>query len=137
MVRDRILMLIDRLANGNKSKFAEMPKVHSKNIDDWVNKGHVLGGKNLQNLYSKLDVNINWLLTGEGEMFVKRAHTETALPPALTDDEMQWLDIYRRAKGLSSTRLEIVMDVLEANLKALGLLEKKEVLWLKKRVHER
>lgn len=50
----------------------------------------------------------------------------------LTDDEFQWLDICRRAKQLSPERLEIVLTVLEANLKALGLLKEEEKLWKKR-----
>ena len=56
---------------------------------------------------------------------------EKALYGELTKDEIQWLDICRKAKELSPERLEIVITVLEANLKALGLLGKEEKLWKK------
>lgn len=49
--------------------------------------------------------------------------------PELTDDELQWLHVYRRAKELSPERLEI----LESLLKTLGLIPTEEKLWIRKR----
>lgn len=71
-IRDRILILIERLADGVNIRFAEMIGATSKNIDDWVNKGHTPKGEQLLKFYSKLNINLNWLLAGDGEMFLKK-----------------------------------------------------------------
>ncbi len=72
-VRDRILILIKLLADDTKSRLAEMLEVTPTNIDDWVNKGYAPQREQLLKFYDKLNINLNWLLTGDGEMFNKHA----------------------------------------------------------------
>ena len=74
-VRDRILILIKLLADDTKSRLAEMLEVTPTNIDDWVNKGYAPQREQLLKFYDKLNINLNWLLTGDGEMFNKHAPT--------------------------------------------------------------
>ena len=68
----RLLLLIDDLTEGNKKKFAEMLGVSPTHIDHWVNRGSLPNAEQLENIHRKLNVNLNWLLTGKGEMFVKK-----------------------------------------------------------------
>lgn len=85
-VRDRILTLIKLLADDTKSRLAEMLGINPANIHDWVNRDRIPGGEHLQTFHDKLNVNINWLLTGEGEMFVSRvgyAHQKESVPIVL------------------------------------------------------
>jgi len=108
------------------------------------------------------NINIDWLLTGEGLTYRQKAEKplRVAEEPAiyneivkleerinelkkavkgespgieLTDDEIQWLRILRRAKEqLPPEKLEILMDGIEAILKIQGLLPKEEKLWVRK-----
>jgi len=71
-VRDRILTLIKLLADDTKRRLAEMLGVTPTHIDGWINRSSIPGGEQLQKFHDKLNVNINWLLTGEGEMFVRK-----------------------------------------------------------------
>ena len=48
-----------------------MLDLYPSNIDVWVNKNSIPSGEHLQKFHDKLNININWLLTGEGEKFIK------------------------------------------------------------------
>ena len=71
-ILDKLLLLIDEFTKGNKKKFAEILKVTPSYIDRWINQGILPSAKQLTNIHDKLKININWLLTGEGEMFIKK-----------------------------------------------------------------
>jgi len=76
-ILDRLLLLIDEFTKGNKKKFAEMLGVSPTHIDNWINRGSLPNANQLTNIYQKLNINLNWLLTGEGEMFVKKEYPLT------------------------------------------------------------
>jgi len=57
----------------NASTFAKEIGVSSGNISNWKN-SDMPGGKVLKKIHDKFKVNINWFLTGRGEMFVEN-HT--------------------------------------------------------------
>src|SRR3989304_1058335 len=46
--------------------------VSPTHIDNWINRGSLPNANQLTNIYQKLNINLNWLLTGEGEMFIKK-----------------------------------------------------------------
>lgn len=69
---DRLLLLINDLTGGNKKRFAEMLGISPPQIDHWINRGSLPSAEHLANLHNKLYISINWLLTGEGEIFVKK-----------------------------------------------------------------
>lgn len=64
--KDRLLLLIAERADGNKTKFAEMLGVTPGNINNWINLDYLPAFEHLANMYAKFNVNINWLLLGEG-----------------------------------------------------------------------
>ena len=67
----RLETLINDIAEGKKIKFAEMLGVSPAYIDRWTNQGSLPSAEHLANIHDKLNININWLLTGEGEKFIK------------------------------------------------------------------
>ena len=71
-ILDRLLLLIDEFTKGNKKKFAERLEISPTSINSWINEGYLPRTEHLANIQEKLGVNLNWLLTGEGEMFVKK-----------------------------------------------------------------
>ena len=73
----RLETLINDIAEGKKIKFAEMLGVSPTHIDNWINRGSLPNANQLTNIYQKLNINLNWLLTGEGEMFVKKEYPLT------------------------------------------------------------
>lgn len=68
---DRLLSLINELTDGNKKRFAETLGIKPENVNRWINEGSLPSAEHLSNLKNKLNININWLLTGEGEKFIK------------------------------------------------------------------
>lgn len=71
-IRDRILLLIKLLADDTKRRLAEMLEVSPSNIDAWINRDYAPQKEHLLKFHNKLNINLNWLLAGEGEMFVKK-----------------------------------------------------------------
>ena len=69
--KDKLLVLIKELANNNKKKFADLIEASPQNIDSWINRGYFPKQEHLKNFRDKLGVNINWLLTGKGPMYIE------------------------------------------------------------------
>lgn len=121
-IRDRILLLIKIHADSVNKRFAEMLDVTPKNIDDWVNKGYTPHGEQLLKFYSKLNININWLLTGEGSRFVEYKPYIVEYETAFGMDA----ELLINYKQLSKEHKKDVQNIL----KHLLIAEGKE--WLKK-----
>ena len=92
-MKSRIIELIDAL-NVTSKAFAEAIGVSSGNVTDWK-KGRVLPTvKVLSRIYENYDVNLHWLLTGEGPMLRSASGTNGAdsideklqLEPALAEE---------------------------------------------------
>ena len=73
---DRLQGLINELTEGNKKKLAEMLDINPVMIQGWINRGSLPSTEHLINIQQKLGINLNWLLAGEGERYIKR---ETAV----------------------------------------------------------
>lgn len=94
----RLKSLIDDLADGNKSKFAEMLGVSPVHIDNWTNRGSVPNAFYLAIMHKKTGVNLHWLLNNEGEKYLEPdigEVRETAAPYGLfadiTDEERDYI----------------------------------------------
>jgi len=68
---DRLLQLIQDIASGHKKNFANMIGAKPSNIDSWINRGSFPSQEHLKNFREKLGININWLLTGKGPMYME------------------------------------------------------------------
>lgn len=77
-IKDRLNFLIDKLKL-SYSKFSQITKIPYASIQNYVYGKRVPTIENLQKIHIHLNVNLNWLLTGEGDMFIK--------PPAQTIGE--------------------------------------------------
>lgn len=71
MVDERLLELLSYL-NISKKQFADSLGISPGNISNWINKSikSKPTADALVQIFEKFSVNLNWLLTGEGEMFV-------------------------------------------------------------------
>lgn len=121
-VRDRILILIKLLAEDTPNRFAEMLGIHSSYLDRWLNKGSLVSSKHLQNFHSKLNINLNWLLAGNGEMFVEYKPYIVEYETAFGMDA----ELLINYKQLSKEHRKDIQNIL----KSLLIAEDKE--WLKK-----
>jgi transcriptional regulator with XRE-family HTH domain len=74
----RLGFLIRDLADGKEKDFAKLLEINPENINKWTNRGSLPSAEQLENIARRLNVNINWLLSGEGEAW--KPSTE-AKPP--------------------------------------------------------
>ena len=121
--RDRILKLIKLLADDNNSRFAKMLDLYPSNIDVWVNKNSIPSGEHLQKFHDKLNININWLLTGDGEMFNKKKLAEYAAagvePHAVVGDVMTEYGFDKEKREYVHKLLHIFQDKEESAIIAI------------------
>lgn len=70
---DRLNAIIDHYCGGNKSKFAAMLGKTPQAISTWFARGTF----DLELIYEKCEgINMNWLLSGNGDMLVKEGQSE-------------------------------------------------------------
>lgn len=74
---DRLEILVNELAAGNKAEFARLIGENPSQVNKWLNSGQAVSNKALINIARHGKVNLNWLLTGEGERFIKQDPAES------------------------------------------------------------
>lgn len=67
-INERLKYLIESLKISYKD-FSQKAGIPYRTIQDYLAGKRMPGGENLQKIATQFNVNINWLLTGEGEMF--------------------------------------------------------------------
>jgi transcriptional regulator with XRE-family HTH domain len=67
---ERLLKLINDVSGGNVSEFSKKSGIKQPTLHKYT-KGRLPGAESLYALRNNLGVNINWLLTGEGEPYLK------------------------------------------------------------------
>ena len=77
---DRLLLLVDHKAGGVKARFAELLRINPSYLNRWVNDGSLPSAEHLANMAEKLNVNINWLLTGKGPMYIDKSQSPVETP---------------------------------------------------------
>jgi len=70
-VQNRLKFLIDSLKI-NIKEFSIKTGIPYRTIQDYLLGKRMPGGENLQKICTHLGINLNWLLTGEGEPFLKK-----------------------------------------------------------------
>ena len=93
----RLKELIKDLADGVNLRFAGMIGLHSSYIDRWINQGGLPSAEHLENIHRKLNINLNWLLTGEGSRYIKKEErvfnvAEELAPYGYSKEEKQYID---------------------------------------------
>lgn len=66
--KDRLLELVDKLEGGNAAKFAKKAGIPQSTFHNYL-QGQSLKSDNIVRITERFNVNLNWLLTGEGRMF--------------------------------------------------------------------
>ena len=117
---DRLLLLINDLTDGNKKRFAEMLEVTPSYIDRWTNQGILPSAEQLTNIHDKLNININWLLTGEGAKYIKKEEqvlqvAEELAPYGYSKEEKQYID---RLIKILRTKQDGTVTAIKQNIDA-------------------
>lgn len=81
----RLNLLIQRLAGGKEKAFAKLLDIKPENINKWTNRGSLPSAEQLENIAGKLNININWLLSGEGDINTAKT-AYPAKPTAQAED---------------------------------------------------
>lgn len=68
---DKWLLLVDKLAGGSKTVFAEKLGMTRQTLNTYITRESLNPGGEILARLAGLGVNVNWFLTGEGEMMVK------------------------------------------------------------------
>jgi len=66
----RLEEVIKAIAGGNQTDFAARIGAPRANVNAWLNKGRLPAEEYLAAMRGKLNVDINWLFTGKGSMFL-------------------------------------------------------------------
>ena len=76
---DRISTIVERFGNGKNTVFASLIGVSEANVRNYKN-GVMPKADFLEKIARSFDININWLLTGEGNMLRTESEKEEKLP---------------------------------------------------------
>lgn len=70
-ISSRLEIIITHFEGGNATNFAKRLGIPQSTVHNYTKKGREPHSLFLKLIHEKLGVNINWVLTGEGEMFIK------------------------------------------------------------------
>lgn len=76
---DRISTIVEKFGNGKNTVFASLIGVSEANVRNYKN-GVMPKADFLEKIARSFDININWLLTGEGNMLSSESEKEEKLP---------------------------------------------------------
>lgn len=82
---DRISTIVEKFGNGKNTVFASLIGVSEANVRNYKN-GVMPKADFLEKIARSFDININWLLTGEGNMLRTESEKEENIPVAHPSD---------------------------------------------------
>ena len=82
---DRISTIVEKFGNGKNTVFASLIGVIEANVRNYKN-GVMPKADFLEKIARSFDININWLLTGEGNMLSSESEKEENIPVAHPSD---------------------------------------------------
>lgn len=68
---DRLLVVIEDKCNGKQNLLAEAAKAPTSTVHNWLSEGRAPKPENLASLCKSLNVNLNWLIAGQGEKYIE------------------------------------------------------------------
>lgn len=68
-ITQRLSIIIEKLENGNASRFAKNAKIIPGTLHNYL-KGRSPNIEAIINIRDAYNINVDWLLTGEGDMFI-------------------------------------------------------------------
>ncbi|MBW2054013.1 MAG: helix-turn-helix domain-containing protein, partial [Deltaproteobacteria bacterium] len=83
-VSERIIIVRGNL---DRDQFAAKIGVSARTVQRWELEGELPKGKELAKIASEFKVNVHWLVTGEGEPYIKERHLEVVKKPGDMDLE--------------------------------------------------
>ncbi|MFQ5433104.1 MAG: helix-turn-helix transcriptional regulator [Nitrospinota bacterium] len=107
----RIKLLIDEKTEGVKKDFADMLGISPSSLNVWLKTGSSPSAEHLVNIKKRLKVNINWLLTGVGPMYMNNSLRRASL----TKKEKQVLAAYKNAGKDIKEIVDLALKIRKAS----------------------
>ena len=122
-IKRRLQLVVEQCFNNKPRKLAKEINVSINTINNYLNsnKKNVVGVKTLLGLHEKVGININWLLTGKGEMYLSEQERKEDFN---IDDILQHLTPKQKQEILTRTEEMRLMNTLKQRVDNL----EKEVL---------
>jgi len=83
-LKNRIKYIILTHCKGSNTVFADRINISTSTIQSWDDQ-HLPKGDTLQRIHKEFNVDINWLLTGEGEPYIKKDREEILMPGMIAE----------------------------------------------------
>ncbi|KGQ48586.1 DNA-binding protein [Gallibacterium anatis 10672-6] len=114
-INSRVCLIIEHLG-GSVTKFSERSGINYRSVQNYM-RGDREPNSEAYLKFAQLGININWLLTGQGEMFIGGSSTNN-----LTQQEQALLEDYRESNEQGKEAIEKTASALAtatalANLK--------------------
>ena len=107
-INNRVCLIIEQLG-GSITKFSERSGINYRSVQNYM-RGDREPNSEAYLKFAQLGININWLLTGEGEMFVSGSSTNH-----LTQQEQALLEDYRESNEQGKEAIEKTAKVAAEN----------------------
>lgn len=107
-LKNRIQHIILNHCNRSNKVFANRINIATSTIQSWDDE-HFPKGDILHRIHKEFDVNINWLLTGEGAPYIKKDRKEIA-PPGMIREPPAEYEERAPALGLAVNMLTTVLE---------------------------
>jgi hypothetical protein len=108
-IKDRVRKIINEKCNGSNEVFARHIKINVATLQKWDD-DHFPNGDKLNNIHNELGVNINWLLTGEGEAYIEKVTGEKEGRPHLEEQVIE----YQKSTSTLGKAVDMLAAVLNS-----------------------
>lgn len=108
-INNRVCLIIEQLG-GSITKFSERSGINYRSVQNYM-RGDREPNSEAYLKFAQLGININWLLTGEGEMFVGGSSINL-----LTQQEQALLEDYRESNEQGKEAIEKTASALAAKI---------------------
>jgi transcriptional regulator with XRE-family HTH domain len=131
-ISDRLLILIDKTTGGSVSLFSRKTGINDKTLYTYL-KGRAPSAEALFSICREFEININWLLTGKGPIYIYGEEKAAALE---ADPEIA--DLIEGARRVLKSGNAVAFDALERNIRYFdfAIQQEKDMAEQKKKLSE-
>ena len=123
--KDRVLDIIKKTTKGNQKKFSKLTGIGESTMSGWFKGDRFPSRYSLEKLRDSLGININWLLTGRGPVYLKEkgkkeasVGTNEVRAEYVVEDE-RTMEYIRKMMAIFNSGDERLIDILTSTLDVL------------------
>lgn len=94
----------------NLKTFSEKADIPYRTLQNYILSGREPNAEALMKLHTHLGINLNWLVSGEGEMFISRENAQD-----LTYQEQNLVKLFQQCNDIGKKSVELHLDALSRN----------------------